>query len=121
MRGEEVELVLRSHPADQLIAPYERLLEDAMRGDPELFARQDTIEAAWRVLDPVLHDAAEPQNYEPGSWGPPSAERLATEIGGWLAPSPLCSTPAAHEPTPGAEPPRTDSVQAEPRTEPVHV
>jgi glucose-6-phosphate 1-dehydrogenase len=75
------------------MAPYERLLEDAMRGDPGLFARQDAIEAAWRVLDPVLRDAAEVQDYQPGSWGPPSAERLAADIGGWHAPSPLGATP----------------------------
>jgi glucose-6-phosphate 1-dehydrogenase len=94
MRGEEVELVLRSHPADQLIAPYERLLEDAMRGDPELFARQDAIEAAWRVLDRVLRDPVEVEDFEPGSWGPPGAEALAADIGGWRAPSPLGSAPA---------------------------
>jgi glucose-6-phosphate 1-dehydrogenase len=94
MRGEEVELVLRSHPGDQLIAPYERLLEDAMRGDPELFARQDAIEAAWRVLDPVLRDPVEVEDFEPGSWGPPGAEALAADIGGWRAPSPLGSAPA---------------------------
>ena len=103
MRGEEVELVLRSHPADELMAPYERLLEDATRGDPELFARQDAIEAAWRVVDPVLGDAVDLQEYDRGSWGPPRAERLAADIGGWLAPSPLGSTPAAHESATGVE------------------
>ena len=103
------------------MAPYERLLEDAMRGDPELFARQDAIEAAWRVLDPVLGDAAEVQEYHPGSWGPRGAERLAADIGGWLAPSHLGATPAADEPAPGPEPPRTDGIQPEPGTEPVQV
>jgi glucose-6-phosphate 1-dehydrogenase len=107
MRGEEVELVLRSYPGDQLMAPYERLLEDAMRGDPELFARQDAIESAWRVVDPVLSDDAEVQNYDPGSWGPPAAERLAANIGGWLAPSSaLGATPAAHDDRPAPQPPR---------------
>lgn len=121
MRGEEVELVLRFHPGDQLTAPYERLLEDAMRGDPELFARQDAIESAWRVLDPVLRDAVDADEYDPGSWGPPGAARLAADIGGWLAPSPVAAAPAAHEPAAGPDPPRTDSVQAEPGTEPVRV
>ena len=119
MRGEKVELVLRSYSGDQLMAPYERLLEDAMRSDPELFARQDAIEAAWRVLDPVLSDAAEVQDYDPGSWGPPGADRLAAEIGGWLAPSLVGATPTAHEPAAGPEPPRTDAVQPQPGTEPV--
>jgi glucose-6-phosphate 1-dehydrogenase len=104
------------------MAPYERLLEDAMRGDPELFARQDAIEAAWRVVDPVLSDDAEVQNYDLGSWGPPAAERLAANIGGWLAPS-SASAPRRRptKPAPGPEPPRTDGVQAEPGTEPVQV
>ena len=121
MRGEEVELVLRSHSGDELMAPYERLLGDAMRGDPELFARQDAIEAAWRVVDPMLSDAIATEDYDPGSWGPPGAERLAGDIGGWLTPSPLGATPAGREPAPGADPPPTSSVQTEPGTEPAPV
>jgi glucose-6-phosphate 1-dehydrogenase len=86
------------------MAPYERLLADATRGDPELFARQDAIEAAWRIVDPVLHDAVDPQNYDPGSWGPPGAERLAADVGGWRALSPVTGMPASasrrQQPTP---------------------
>jgi glucose-6-phosphate 1-dehydrogenase len=103
MRGQEVELVLGSHSGEELMAPYERLLGDAMRGDPELFARQDAIEAAWRVVDPVLGDAPEVQEYDPGSWGPAGAERLAADVGGWQEPSPPDGTPAVEsrpEPTP---------------------
>jgi glucose-6-phosphate 1-dehydrogenase len=120
MRGEEVELVLRSHPGDQLMAPYERLLGDAMRGDPELFARQDAIEAAWRVVDPVLRDAVEVQSYDPGSWGPPGAERLAADIGGWLAPSPPSATPTGREQALEADHPITGGIQTQPGTEPAH-
>jgi len=69
------------------MAPYERLLGDAMNGDPELFARQDGIEAAWRVVEPVLGDVVGLQSYEPGSWGPAGAERLGAGIGGWRPPS----------------------------------
>jgi glucose-6-phosphate 1-dehydrogenase len=65
------ELVVRSHSGDELMAPYERLLGDAMRGDPELFARQDAIEAAWRAVDPMLSDVIDTEDYDPGSWGPP--------------------------------------------------
>ena len=56
--------------------PYERLLDEAMRGDPTLFARQDEIEAQWRVIDPVLGDATPVHTYEPGSWGPAEADRI---------------------------------------------
>ena len=56
--------------------PYERLLGDAMRGDQMLFARQDEIEAQWRIVDPVLGDATPIHFYEPGTWGPAEAERL---------------------------------------------
>jgi glucose-6-phosphate 1-dehydrogenase len=57
--------------------PYERLLEDAMRGDQSLFARQDEIEAQWRVVDPVLGDVVPLCTYEPGTWGPDEAAELA--------------------------------------------
>ena len=75
MRGEEVELVARHQSPDEM-APYERLLGDAMRGDQILFARQDGIEAAWRVVDPVLGQATPVYPYEPGTWGPPEADSL---------------------------------------------
>jgi glucose-6-phosphate 1-dehydrogenase len=66
---------------------YERLLGDAMLGDATLFARQDVVEAAWKIVDPVL--APHPvHTYEPGTWGPPEADRLVTDIGGWNTPQP---------------------------------
>jgi glucose-6-phosphate 1-dehydrogenase len=89
MRGEQSELVLRYHPGDELMSPYERLLDDAMKGDPLLFARQDGVEAAWRVVDPVLGDAVALRDYDAGSWGPARAERLGADVGGWRAPSPI--------------------------------
>jgi len=57
--------------------PYERLLDEAMRGDQTLFARQDEIEAQWRVVDPVLGDVAPLHMYDRGTWGPQEAERLS--------------------------------------------
>jgi glucose-6-phosphate 1-dehydrogenase len=86
MRGEQIELTVRYHPAEELEAPYERLLGDALEGDPTLFAREDTIEAAWRIVDPVLDGAVPIRDYRPGTWGPRQAARLAA--GGWHDPAP---------------------------------
>ena len=58
------------------MAPYERLLRDAMRGDQSLFARQDSVEEAWRVVDPVLKNPTPLLEYESGAWGPAEADRL---------------------------------------------
>jgi glucose-6-phosphate 1-dehydrogenase len=76
MAGQDTELVASEDPAKETL-PYERLLGDAMRGDQSLFARQDAIEAQWRIVDPVLGDAAPLYLYEPGTWGPSETERLA--------------------------------------------
>jgi len=85
MRGEPVELIARHQTrADQL--PYQRLLHDAIQGDPALFTRDDAVEAAWRVIDPVLGDAEPINEYQPGSWGPAAAMRMADEHGGWHDP-----------------------------------
>jgi len=67
---------------------YERLLTDAMRGDALLFVRQDAVEASWAIVDPVLGDRTALGFYEPGTWGPPEATRLAANIGGWQDPVP---------------------------------
>jgi len=86
MVGEEVELLAQhQHPGE--MPPYERLLGDAMRGDPTLFAREDSVEAAWTVVEPILGDAVPLHAYEPGTWGPPEADRLIGEGGCWHAPS----------------------------------
>ena len=58
------------------MAPYERLLGDAMRGDQTLFAREDTALEAWRVVEPVLGQVTPLHEYEPGTWGPAEADRL---------------------------------------------
>jgi glucose-6-phosphate 1-dehydrogenase len=69
------------------MAPYERLLGDAMDGDGTLFARQDGVEAAWEIVDPILKDPPAVQPYEPGTWGPADAGRLAADVGGWHTPA----------------------------------
>jgi glucose-6-phosphate 1-dehydrogenase len=87
MMGEDVELVASERPGAGR-PPYERLLGDAMHGDTELFARQDTVEAEWRVVDPVLgHDTTPVYEYDPGTWGPEEAEQLVAADGGWAEPS----------------------------------
>jgi glucose-6-phosphate 1-dehydrogenase len=68
---------------------YERLLSDAMAGDATLFARQDVVEAAWAIVDPVLRGGVPLYDYEPGSWGPKEADALVRDVGGW-------NTPVAH-------------------------
>jgi glucose-6-phosphate 1-dehydrogenase len=73
--GEPTELLASEDPKLETL-PYERLLDDAMRGDQMLFARQDEIEAQWRVVDPVLGDVTPVYTYDKGSWGPTEAERL---------------------------------------------
>jgi glucose-6-phosphate 1-dehydrogenase len=86
MAGQVSELsVVRRHEADEMDA-YERLLGDAMQGDATLFARQDAVEAAWGLVDTLLQDSTAPDLYEPGSWGPASADRLTRAVGGWSNP-----------------------------------
>ncbi|MGH9454603.1 MAG: glucose-6-phosphate dehydrogenase [Terriglobia bacterium] len=65
---------------------YERLLADAMKGDAMLFVREDAVEAAWAVVDPILGEVAPLHTYEPGTWGPPEADQLAADVGGWHNP-----------------------------------
>lgn len=89
MRGQEVELsFLATSPPEKGVrmGAYERLLGDAMSGDNTLFARQDVVEAAWRIVQPVLSCPNTPlHRYEPNSWGPVEAETLAEDIGGWFS------------------------------------
>lgn len=86
MFGEDVELLVCSERGSRMGA-YERLIGDAMRGDPTLFAREDGVEAAWRIVDPVLSSPVPPHPYVPGSWGPAEADAQAAACGGWRAPS----------------------------------
>ncbi len=80
MVGERIELVA-CHPATDEMGPYERLLGDAADGDATLFAREDSVESAWRIVDSVLGDAAQLHEYEPGTWGPPEVDRLLAPEG----------------------------------------
>jgi len=84
--GESVELFACQDLRGQL-GPYDRLLSDAMEGDPLLFAREDEVEAAWCVVESILERPSPVEIYEPGSWGPPQADRLVDAVGGWHAPA----------------------------------
>ena len=89
MVGAPVELAVVEQPAqghDGRMEAYERLLSDAMAGDATLFARQDVVEAAWAIVDPVIHGPSPMYEYEPGTWGPPQADRLVADVGGWNTP-----------------------------------
>ncbi len=88
MRGEEVELVAHHHPGDEM-APYERLLGDAMKGEPTLFVREDSVEAEWKTVDPILGNKTPLYEYAPNTWGPPEADGIISRYGGWHNPSPI--------------------------------
>ena len=86
MTGQPIELSVVEQPMETRLGDYERLLGDAMAGDATLFARQDVVEAAWAIVNPLLADPGQLYEYEPGSWGPPEAERLVADVGGWNTP-----------------------------------
>jgi glucose-6-phosphate 1-dehydrogenase len=82
-----VELSAVKYAASDEMDAYERLLTDAMKGDQLLFVRQDAVEAAWAIVEPILGDCCPVQNYEPGTWGPGDARELAADVGGWHDPT----------------------------------
>ncbi|WP_422928852.1 glucose-6-phosphate dehydrogenase [Singulisphaera sp. PoT] len=83
--GRPVELLASHRPHGDEMDAYERLLGDAMKGDQSLFAREDYVEAAWKVVAPILHGTTPLFEYEPHTWGPEEADRLFG--GGWHNPS----------------------------------
>ncbi len=85
-RRRGVELVATRHPEPEEMEPYERVLTDAMAGDPTLFARQDYVEEAWRIVDGILKDPGPVIPYEPHTWGP--SDQCIVPPGGWDDPKP---------------------------------
>jgi glucose-6-phosphate 1-dehydrogenase len=85
MIGEETELKVLHQSGDEMNA-YERLIGDAMRGDSTLFARQDAVEAQWQIIDSILGTETPLHEYDRGTWGPPQADQIADEFGGWHNP-----------------------------------
>jgi glucose-6-phosphate 1-dehydrogenase len=86
MVGAPLELSVVEAEAPGRMDAYERLIGDAIEGEQALFARQDLVEAAWAIVDPVLTPADVVHPYEPGGWGPEAANTLAQDIGGWRIP-----------------------------------
>jgi glucose-6-phosphate 1-dehydrogenase len=82
--GQTAELIASRHPGADERDAYERVLSDALIGDRTLFAREDYVEEAWRIVDPVLDMATPVHTYEPGTWGPSQA--AVTPPGGWQDP-----------------------------------
>jgi glucose-6-phosphate 1-dehydrogenase len=87
LKGETVEMVASRHPRPEEMEAYERVLGDAMAGDSTLFARQDYVEEAWRIVDPVLRADTPLYQYEKGTWGPSEVERRVSPPGGWHNPA----------------------------------
>jgi glucose-6-phosphate 1-dehydrogenase len=85
--GQQAELLASHRPGANEMDAYERVLGDAMSGDRTLFARQDYVEEAWRIVDPVLKKATAIHEYEPGSWGPPEVDKNVAPPGGWHNPT----------------------------------
>jgi len=73
--GEELELFVCNSSVEE-VGAYERLIGDALSGDPTLFTREDAVLEAWRIVDPLLTLSTAPDIYEPGSHGPDSARWL---------------------------------------------
>ena len=85
MTGRPIELTVCSASANEMTA-YERLLGDALRGDSTLFARQDSVEAAWIIVDDLLSASGQALPYASGSWGPAAAAHMTAGVGGWHEP-----------------------------------
>ena len=87
VEAQPVELVISEESDPAEMGAYEELLFDAMRGNSARFARQDYVEEAWRIVDPVLGDVVPVYEYEPGTWGPSEVSALIGPDGGWFDPS----------------------------------
>lgn len=85
MDGDKVELYFCKVKGDEMDA-YERLIGDAIKGDSTLFARQDSVELAWNIVDPILGADIPIHEYEPATWGPPEANAMIADVGGWHSP-----------------------------------
>jgi glucose-6-phosphate 1-dehydrogenase len=84
--SQSVEMIASHHPGADEMDAYERVLGDAMTGDATLFAREDYVEEAWRIVDPVLKAGTPVHEYEPNTWGPSEAGEKVAPLGGWQNP-----------------------------------
>jgi glucose-6-phosphate 1-dehydrogenase len=83
--GQTDEMIVSQHPRAGEMDAYERVLGDAMVGDRTLFAREDYVEEAWRIVDPVLAGASVLE-YDPNTWGPSEVDQKVSPPGGWQNP-----------------------------------
>ncbi len=86
MAGESVELVVKNQRGDEMGA-YERLIGDALRGDANLFAREDSVEAAWRIVEPILGNVTPIYEYEKGTFGPQESNFVLLGNARWYDPT----------------------------------
>jgi glucose-6-phosphate 1-dehydrogenase len=86
MIGRSVELLASRQPGAGEMDAYERVLGDAMEGDATLFAREDYVEEAWRIVDPVLNAGTPVFEYKPNTWGPNEVDAKVAPPGGWQNP-----------------------------------
>jgi glucose-6-phosphate 1-dehydrogenase len=80
---EPTEMLAMRNPRPEDVDSYERVLTDGMAGDATVFAREDHVEEAWRIVDPILTEDAEVHCYAPNTWGPPELSRKIRPPGGW--------------------------------------
>jgi glucose-6-phosphate 1-dehydrogenase len=80
------EMIVSQHPRADEMDAYERVLGDAMAGDATLFAREDYVEEAWRIVDPVLKEGTPVLEYDPNTWGPSEVDQRVAPVGGWQNP-----------------------------------
>jgi glucose-6-phosphate 1-dehydrogenase len=85
--SQTAEMVGTQLPRGEDMDAYERVLGDAMHGDATLFAREDYVEEAWRIVDPVLNASTPVYEYEPGTWGPKDVDARVSPPGGWQNPT----------------------------------
>jgi glucose-6-phosphate 1-dehydrogenase len=90
-RSQTAEMLGTRHPHAEDMDAYERVLGDAMQGDATLFAREDYVEEAWRIVDPVLKAGTPVYEYEPGTWGPKEVDARVAPPGGWQDPKVVVS------------------------------
>lgn len=86
MFGRSIEVLASHHPTIGEMGPYERVLSDAMKGNSNLFAREDYVEEAWRIVDRVLKEGTPVYEYEPNTWGPAVVDKQVVPPGGWHNP-----------------------------------
>jgi glucose-6-phosphate 1-dehydrogenase len=86
LKAETVEMIASRHPRPDEEDAYERVLSDAMAGDATLFAREDYVEEAWRIVDPLLKAGGPILEYESGTWGPSDVDQRVSPPGDWHNP-----------------------------------